>query len=206
MIRGAFGRVIASLAGGIVALPATAAFAQTAYDGTTASFIRLLSERMGVTTSHIPELGRHLANLSSIFDWRSVALLVGIVVAGLAAEDLTRRLLRGLRRGIFDRHAGGSPLRAFLHGLFLDLIALLALWAAARLVIGFFADPASIPVRVAGTGLRGLLRPRTRPVPRLATAQHAGRSYCARRERHREAAAVRARCRDPAADRRAPDR
>jgi small-conductance mechanosensitive channel len=156
MFRGAFMRAKGALVGSSFFLPAPA-FAQSAYDGTTASAIRLLSERMDITTSHIPDLGRHLANLPSIFDARSVALLVGIVVAGLLAEELARRLLRRARRGIFDRHAGESPMRAFSHGLFLDLVALLALWGAARFVLGQLGAAESIPTRVGNQIMLALL-------------------------------------------------
>ncbi|HYC66410.1 MAG TPA: mechanosensitive ion channel domain-containing protein, partial [Reyranellaceae bacterium] len=83
--------------------------------------------------------------------------LVAIVVAGLAAEDVTRRILRRLRRDIFDRHAGESPMRAFTHGLLLDLLALLALWVAARLVLGLLGDAETVPATVGRQLLLALL-------------------------------------------------
>ena len=157
MVRGLFVRIVTGLAAGIFALPAAPAFAQAAYDGTTASLIRFLSERMEATAAHIPALGAHLARLPAIFDWRSMALLIAIVVAGLVAEDISRRLLRRLRRDIFDRHAGESPMRAFTHGLLLDLLALLALWVAARLVLGLIGDSESVPAIVGRQLLLALL-------------------------------------------------
>src|SRR5262249_46630575 len=84
--------------------------------------------------SSLPALGAYFAALSRQFGWREMGLLVGIVVVGLAAEWLARIAVQRLRVGIFQRHAGESPMRAFFHGALLDALALLALWIAARLV------------------------------------------------------------------------
>ncbi len=95
----------------------------------------MLSDRLDHTIEHIPKLGRYLLDLPEQFDSRTTGLLVGIVVVGLAVEFLARLLLRSLRSGIFTRHAGDSPLRAFLHGALLDALALAALWIAARAMV-----------------------------------------------------------------------
>jgi moderate conductance mechanosensitive channel len=100
------------------------------------SMLRSLTDRLDQVFASLPALGDYLAALPQQFGWRETALLAGIVAAGLAAEWLTRTAVQRLRVGIFERHAGESPLRAFSHGALLDALALLALWIAARFVAG----------------------------------------------------------------------
>src|SRR5437764_126804 len=81
------------------------ALARTAYgaESATGSFLKLLTERLEFTVDQIPALGRHLANLPEIVGGRTAALLLGIVVAGLAAEYIVRLLLTRARLRGFDR-------------------------------------------------------------------------------------------------------
>jgi small-conductance mechanosensitive channel len=157
-------RKLAVMAGAAVAIaigPAGAAWAQVSKafsnSGTLGPFLAQLFERFDHTIQHIPKLGRYLLALPQQFDLSATLLLIGIVVGGLAAEFLTRQLLQQMRRRIFTRHSSESPLRAFLHGALLDTIALLALAAAARFIVGQVGDPASVPGKVAHQILVALL-------------------------------------------------
>jgi moderate conductance mechanosensitive channel len=125
--------------------------------GSLGSFIAMLSDRLDHTVEHIPKLGRYLLDLPEQFNLRTTLLLAGILVVGLTAELLTRLVLRRLQSGIFARHAGESPLRAFLHGALLDLLALVALWVAARLMAGLVGDAQSVQGKVAQQVLQALL-------------------------------------------------
>src|SRR5689334_12405106 len=113
---------IAALA--LAAVPGNAAWAQVGKAftsaGTVGPFLTILSDRIDHTIQHIPKLGRYLLALPQQFDSRTAALLIGIVVAGLLAELVTRQILRRIRHGIFARHSKLSPLRAFMHGALLD--------------------------------------------------------------------------------------
>ena len=135
------------------------AWAQSAYGGEGAfgPAVQALLDRLEHVFAHLPDLGTYLARLPPKFDLATVGLLVGIVVAGLAAEQLTRRLLHRMRHGVIDRHAGESPLRAFLHAALLDALALLALWVAARFVAGQVGDPQSLQGQIAHHTLLALL-------------------------------------------------
>ncbi len=154
-------RGLTAVAGGIAAVSVVAApvVAQTTYGGesATAPLLKFLTERLEATAAQEPALLGHLANLSAIFDGRSAALLVGVIVAGLVAEYVARQLLLRVRVRIFQRHAHESPLRAFLHAILLDLLALLALWIAARFVVGQIGDPEAVPARVGRQFLQALL-------------------------------------------------
>src|SRR5476651_101398 len=125
--------------------------------GTLGSFIAMLSDRLDHTVEHIPKLGRYLLDLPDQFDLRTTLLLVGIVVIGLAVEFLARLVLKSLQSGIFARHAGESPLRAFLHGALLDFLALVALWIAARAIAGLVGDAQSVQGKVAQQVLQALV-------------------------------------------------
>ena len=123
--------------GGFVGEWACAAAAQPAYgaDTATASFLKVLTERLEFTVHQIPALGRHLAGLPEVVDGRTALLLLGIVVAGLAAEYLVRLLFSRARVAAFDRLVGQSPLRAFVRAMLLDLLAVVALAIVARVVL-----------------------------------------------------------------------
>lgn len=119
-------------------------------------FLAQLSDQLDHTITHIPKLGRYLQDLPQQFDLRTTALLAGIVVAGLAAELITRLLLQTVRHRIFKRHSDVSPLRAFLHGALLDALAVLALWVAARLVAAQVAPADTMQGKVAEQVVLGL--------------------------------------------------
>ncbi|WP_170921020.1 mechanosensitive ion channel family protein [Enhydrobacter aerosaccus] len=145
-----------------VVVPATAAWAQAAKifgtgSTTFGTFLTTLSERLDHTVTHIPKLVRYLVALPQQFDLATVLLLAAIVIGGLTAEYLTRQALQRMRHGIFARHGGESPLRAFLHAALLDGLALLALMVVGRFVVGQVGDPDSIPGKVAHQVLIALL-------------------------------------------------
>ena len=144
MTRSRFGT--AAALGGFATAWAGSAAARTAFsaDGATSSFLTLLTERLEFTLNQLPALGRHLANLPDIVGGRTALLLLGIVVAGLAAEYVARLLLSRARLRGFDRLVGHSPLRAFGLAVLLDVVALLALVIAARLVLAQTGDPQGI--------------------------------------------------------------
>ena len=152
--------ITVAVAAALAAVPASArADGGKAFDngGELTSFLSTLTERLDHTIQHIPKLGRYLLDLPLLFDLRTAALLIAIIVAGLAAEYLVRWWLQKRREHIFSRHAQLSPLRAFLQGAALDAIALLALSVAARLVAGQVGDPQSMPGQIAHQLLMGLL-------------------------------------------------
>jgi small-conductance mechanosensitive channel len=122
------------------------AWAQTAYgtSDTATSLLRLLMDRLDFTIRQIPALGAHLSNLPNLVDGRSALLLLGIVVAGLAAEYVARLLLGRARSRGFGRHANSSPLRGFGQAVLLDLVALVALIAASRTVLAQFGGTQSM--------------------------------------------------------------
>jgi len=106
------------------------------------AFLRLLTERIDITFSHLPDVGRFFVNLAHLYDAREALLLVGIIVAGLAAEWLARQLLVRIRHRIHG-HGAKSPMRSLLQVMLLDGLALLALWVAARAVVGQLGEPQS---------------------------------------------------------------
>ena len=129
-----------------VAAWACAAAAETAYsaESTSGSFLKLLTERLEFTVRKIPALGQHLASLPDIVGGRTALLLLGIVVAGLAAEYAVRLLLNRARLRGFDRLVGHSPLRAFGRAILLDLLAVLAMGIAAYFVMAQIGDSQSV--------------------------------------------------------------
>jgi small-conductance mechanosensitive channel len=141
MKRSRFG--IAAMVGGFVGEWACSAAAQSAYAADSA-FLKVLTERVDFTVHQIPALGRHLIQLPNIVDGRTFLLLLGIVVAGLAAETIVRLALNRARVRTIDRLVGRSPLGAFGAALSLDIIALVALFIAGRVVLARIGDPQSI--------------------------------------------------------------
>lgn len=133
---------------------ATLAWAQGAKSFSTnesvlTTMIHSLTERSAGTIAALPGLGAWLTGLPSLFGFRDGALLIGIVVVGLAVELSVSALLHRARLGIFERHAGGSPMRALMQGALLDLAGLLAMWVAARLMVGLLGPPESLSGKVA---------------------------------------------------------
>jgi small-conductance mechanosensitive channel len=133
--------------------------ADTAYStgGGTDSFLKLLTERLDFTLRQIPALGWHLASLPDLIGGRTLLLLLGIVVAGLAAEFIARLLLNRARLKGFDRFVGQSPLRAFGQAVLLDLVALVALIVAGHAVMTQIGDPQSVGGRLGREVLRALI-------------------------------------------------
>ncbi|HSS86342.1 MAG TPA: hypothetical protein VLL30_21515, partial [Reyranella sp.] len=140
----------AAALGGFAAAWAGSAAARTAFsaESATGSFLTLLTDRLEFTLKQIPALGQHLANLPDIVGGRTTLLLLGIVAAGLAAEYIVRLLLSRARLRGFDRLVGHSPLRAFGLAVLLDVVALLALVVAARLVLAQIGDPQGVSGRL----------------------------------------------------------
>lgn len=128
-----------------------------ANEGVLAEFLRLLAERLDQILASLPELASYLVGLPRQFSLGVTALLLGIVVAGVGAEWLARVLLQRARSGIFARHAGESPMRAFFHAALLDALALLALWIAARVVAGRVGAPESMLGQIAHQILLGVM-------------------------------------------------
>ena len=127
------------------------AWAQTTYgsDGLLGVALDSFFRRLDLTLGNIPGVVTYLNGLPALFDFRITALLVGIVIAGLAAEQFARMVLQRARLRVFERHAGESPLRAFLHAVSFDALALLALWLAARLVVREIGNESALHARVA---------------------------------------------------------
>jgi small-conductance mechanosensitive channel len=144
------------------------------------SFFRRLDDTLG----NIPAVIAYLKGLPALFDFRITALLIGIVIAGLAAEQFARMVLQRARLRVFERHAAESPIRAFLHALAFDALALWMLWIAARLVVREIGTEQELYAKVAheilvaliywrGFNLvfRAWLRPNT-PEGRIAPVDH----------------------------------
>jgi moderate conductance mechanosensitive channel len=142
--RAALDGIAAAAACLLLAGPALANTAFSSEGGATGSFLKTLSERVEFTVSQIPALGAWLAGLPDVVGGRTALLLVGIVVAGLAAEYIVRLLLSRARLRGFDRWAAHSPLRAFAPALLFDVVAFIALAVAARMVLNLIADPQSV--------------------------------------------------------------
>jgi moderate conductance mechanosensitive channel len=151
---------IAAVAGGLAAAWAPVASARPSFgdEGSTGSFLSLVTDRLEFGVSQIPALWAHMARLPEIVDGRTALLLLGMVVAGLAAEALTRLLLvRARSAGAVERLVGQSHLKAFVRAILLDLVALVALVVAGRLVLGQIGDPDSVGGRLGHQLLQALL-------------------------------------------------
>ena len=134
MTRSRYG--IAAALGGLAAAWAGSAAAETAYgtEGATSSFLKLLTERLNSPSSRFPPSAAIWRACPTLSMAAPCSCLLGIVVAGLAAEYIVRLLLSRARLRGFDRLVGHSPLRAFGLAVLLDLVALIALVVASRLV------------------------------------------------------------------------
>jgi small-conductance mechanosensitive channel len=86
----------------------------------------------------------HLAQLPEIVGGRTALLLVGMLVAGLAAEYLVRWLLKGVRLRGFGRLAAGSALHGFWRAVLFDVLAVVVFWVAGRLVLGQIGSGQSV--------------------------------------------------------------
>ena len=155
---GGFAAAAWSLSGAVGPAVAENAFSS---EGATVSFLKILSERLEFTVWQIPALGTYVANLPSVVTGRTALLLLGIVAAGLAAEYIVRLLLSRARLRSFDRLVAHSPLRAFGLAVLLDLIALVALAIAARIVLNQVGDPQSVGGKLGQQIFQALLYWRT---------------------------------------------
>lgn len=157
MKRSRFG--IAAMIGGFVGEWACSAAAQSAFqtDSATGSFLKVLTERLDFTVNQIPALGAHLMRLPDIVGGRTALLLLGIVVAGLVAEYAVRLLLNRARLSAFDRLVGQSPLRAFSRAALFDVLALVALAIAGRVVVAQIGDPQSVGGKLGQQVFEGLI-------------------------------------------------
>lgn len=100
------------------------------------ALLDVVSGRLELTISHFPALAAHLARLPEMIGGRTVLLLVGMLVAGLAAEYLVRWLLKGVRVRGFGRLTADSALHGFWRAVLFDALAVVAFWVAGRLVLG----------------------------------------------------------------------
>jgi small-conductance mechanosensitive channel len=146
----------------LAALPASLARAQAAgnfgmQESMMGSMLRSLTEKLDLILANLPALGSYLAGLPQTFGLRQALLLAGIVGAGLVAEWLLRAAVHRFKVGIFERHVGESPMRAFSHGALLDALALLALWIAAAFVARHAGAAEGIYGKLAHQFLIGLL-------------------------------------------------
>src|SRR4030081_1395017 len=100
----------AAALGGFAAAWAGSAAARTAFsaESATGSFLTLRTDRLEFTLKQSPALGQHLANLRGIVGGRPALLLLGIVVAGLAADYFARLLLHRAMLSGFVRLFGFS--------------------------------------------------------------------------------------------------
>ena len=135
-MRSRYGMAMAS--GAIVAVwtAPTAAQAVTGGEGAAANFLTLLTERFEFTFSQLPALRDHMIVLLRDLDGHAAVWIAGIVVAGLLAEFVVRLALSRARTNAFDRLVASTPLRAFFRTLLLDVLALVALVVAGRIVLG----------------------------------------------------------------------
>jgi len=120
------------------------------------SFLRDMTDRLDSTFAQLPDVWRFFGGLTQRFELRELALLVAIFVAGLAAEWVARQLLVRVRHRIHG-HGAKSPLRSLMQVMLLDGLALVALWIAARAVVGLLGDPQSHLARLGHALLLGLI-------------------------------------------------
>lgn len=120
------------------------------------SFLRDMTDRLDSTFAQLPDVWRFFGGLTQRFELRELALLVTIFVAGLAAEWVARQLLVRVRHRIHG-HGAKSPLRSLMQVMLLDGLALVALWIAARAVVGLLGDPQSHLARLGHALLLGLI-------------------------------------------------
>ena len=164
-------------------LTAAAEVAEAKTSGASATLLEVLSGRLELIISHFPALAAHLARLPDMIGGRTALVLVGMLVAGLAAEYVVRWLLKGVRVRGFDRLTADSALHGFWRAVLFDVLAVAAFWVAGRLVLGQIGDAQSVGGKL-GAGipddaaLLAGLQPR---VSRLAAARHAGRPHRAGR-------------------------
>ncbi|MGQ0584497.1 MAG: mechanosensitive ion channel family protein [Reyranella sp.] len=129
-------------------LTAAAEVAEAKTNGAGGTLLEVVSSRLELTISHFPALAAHLARLPEMIGGRTVLLLIGMLVAGLAAEYLVRWLLKGIRVRGFGRLTADSALHGFWRAVLFDALAVVAFWVAGRLVLGQIGDSQSVAGKV----------------------------------------------------------
>lgn len=125
----------------------TAAWAQPAANEGVGAVLKMATERAELIVHRLPELGAYLASLSTIVDGRTLLLLIAMIVGGLATEWIARQLLIRVRHRIHSR-GNKTFLRSLAQVLLLDGLALVALWAVARIIVAQIGEPSSIQTRL----------------------------------------------------------
>jgi len=139
--------------------PAAAQMASVADDP--GSLLRVLASRLELTIARLPELVEHLTRLPEMVGGRTGLLLAGVIVAGLAAEYATRFFLRLAMPARFARATEETGVRGFGAAVVSDIVALVALWLGARLVVAQIGHVGSAGDRLGHLVLLGLVYWRT---------------------------------------------
>jgi small-conductance mechanosensitive channel len=145
--------------GGLFAVWDLTAAAQVAEakTNTGGTLLDVVSGRLELTISHFSGLAAHVARLPELIGGRTVLLLVGMLVAGLAAEYLVRWLLKGVRVRGFGRLTADSALHGFWRAVLFDALAVVAFWVAGRFVLGQIGDSQSVGGKLGQIFLMGLI-------------------------------------------------
>ena len=137
----------AVMAGAVLLASGGAAWAQAATNEGLGAFLRTVTERFDTTLHRLPELAVYVSGLPGKFDLRTLLLFVGIFVVGLTVEWLARQLLIRVRHSIHQKGTK-SPLRSLAQVMLLDGLALVAMWAAARIMVAQIGDPSSMQTQI----------------------------------------------------------
>ncbi len=139
----------AVVAGAVLLASGGAAWAQAqaASNEGLGAFLRTVTERFDTTIHRLPELAAYVSDLPGKFDLRTILLLAGIFVVGLTVEWLARQLLIRVRHSIHQK-GSKSPLRSLAQVMLLDGLALVAMWAAARIMVAQIGEPSSMQTRL----------------------------------------------------------
>lgn len=138
-------------------LTAAAEVAEAKTSGASATLLEVLSGRLELIISHFPALAAHLARLPEMIGGRTALVLVGMLIAGLAAEYLVRWLLKGVRVRGFGRLTADSALHGFWRAVLFDALAVAAFWVAGRLALGQIGASQSVGGKVGQIFLMALI-------------------------------------------------
>lgn len=141
----------------VLDLTAAAEVAEAKTSGASATLLEVLSGRLELIISHFPALAAHLARLPEMIGGRTALLLVGMLIAGLAAEYLVRWLLKGVRVRGFGRLTADSALHGFWRAVLFDALAVAAFWVAGRLALGQIGASQSVGGKVGQIFLMALI-------------------------------------------------
>jgi len=137
----------AVVAGAVLLASGGAAWAQAATNEGLGAFLRTVTERFDTTIHRLPELAAYVSGLPQRFDLRTLLLFAGIFVIGLTVEWGARQLLIRVRHSIHQK-GSKSPLRSLAQVMLLDGLALVAMWAAARILVAQIGEPSSMQTRL----------------------------------------------------------